>query len=144
MKPLVWFRIAAVLILLFAVGHTLGFLAFRPSTAEGRAVWLAMNSVRFAEGRSTFSYGEFYVGFGLFITAFQLFAAWLVWLLGSMARQGAAGVCVIAWGMFALQIVGIGLSLRYFSAGPGVLSVMTAACLALAAIFNRRSAVAIE
>jgi hypothetical protein len=137
-----WFRITAILILLFAVGHTFGFLAFRPSTTDGRAVWLAMNSVSFAEGHSTFSYGEFYLGFGLFITAFQLFAAWLAWLVGSMARQGAAGVRAIAWGMFALQIVGIGLSLRYFSAGPGVLSAMTAACLAMAAIFNRRSAVA--
>ena len=143
MKPVVWFRITAVVILLFAVGHTFGFLAFRPSTTEGRAVWLAMNSVRFAEGHSTFSYGGFYTGFGLSITAFQLFAAWLAWLLGSMARQSAAAVCSIAWGMFALQIVGIGLSLEYFSAGPAVLSAMAAACLAMAAISNRRSAVAI-
>jgi hypothetical protein len=137
----------AVFLLLFAAGHTFGFLAFRPSTTEGRAVWLAMNSVRFAEGHSTFSYGGFYTGFGLTITAFQLFAAWLAWLLGSMARQSAArqsaaAVRPIAWGMFALQIVGIGLSLKYFSAGPAVLSALAAVCLAIAATANRRSAVA--
>ena len=143
MKSVVWFRIAAVVILLFAVGHTFGFLAFRPSTTEGRAVWLAMNSVRFAEGRSTFSYGEFYVGFGLFITAFQLFAAWFAWLLGSMAQESAPRVCAIAWGMFTLQIVETGLSLRYFSGGPAVLSAMAAASLAMAAVSHRRSAVAI-
>jgi hypothetical protein len=143
MKPVVWFRITAVVILLFAVGHTFGFLAFRPSTTEGRAVWLVMNSVRFAEGHSTFSYGGFYVGFGLFITAFQLFAAWFAWLLGSMAQESAPRVCAIAWGMFTLQLVEIGLSLRYFSGGPAVLSAMAAASLAMAAVSHRRSAVAI-
>lgn len=41
------YRIAAGVLLLFAVGHTLGFLTFRPASAEGLAVYDAMNSVRF-------------------------------------------------------------------------------------------------
>ena len=141
MKPVVWCRIAAVVMLLFAVGHTFGFLAFRPPTAEGLAVWASMNSVRFSVGHATFSYGGFYRGFGLFIAAFQIFAAWLLWFLGSMARRGAADARAIAWGMFALQIVEVGLSLRYFSAGPAMLSAMTAVCLAMAAVSMRRSPV---
>ncbi len=141
MRPIVWFRIAAVLLLVFAVGHTFGFLSFQPSTAEGRAVWAAMNTVRFSVGHSTFSYGGFYIGFGLFVTGFQLFMAWLAWQLGSMSRRGARDARTIAWGMLAVQIVGVALSLRYFSAGPAVFSAMTALSLTAAVVSMRPSAV---
>ncbi|WP_434557129.1 LIC_13387 family protein [Tunturiibacter empetritectus] len=98
MRAAAWFRAAAVVLLLFAVGHTYGFLAFRPDTAEGRAVWEAMNSVRFSAGSSTFSYGGFYKGFGLFISSLYLFGAWLAWTLGSMVRAGEMAARRIAWG----------------------------------------------
>jgi hypothetical protein len=133
-KPALWFRIAAVLMLLFAVGHTIGFLTFHPSSVEGQNVWRAMNTVRFTEGSSTFSYGDFYIGFGLFISAFQLFAAWLVWTLGSMAQRGTSGVRSIAWAMAIVQLTSLTLSLRYFAAGPAILSALTAACVIVAAL----------
>lgn len=38
MKPAVWFRVSAVVLLLFAIGHTVGFLSFRPPTADGQGV----------------------------------------------------------------------------------------------------------
>ena len=47
MNATILYRIAAVLLILFAVGHTLGFLSFKPASAEGQAVRDAMNSVRF-------------------------------------------------------------------------------------------------
>jgi hypothetical protein len=100
MRAARWFRAAAVVMLLFAVGHTYGFLVFRPDSAEGRAVWDAMNRVRFSVGNTTFSYGGFYIGFGLFISAFQVFCIWLAWTLGSMARParwqrvGLRGECL--------------------------------------------------
>ena len=141
MRARVWFRIAAVMLLFFAAGHTYGFLAFRPSSAEGREVWAAMNKVRFAEGAATFSYGAFYKGFGLSITSFQIFAAFLSWLLGSMAERGVPDTRRIAWGMFALQAWGVVLSLRYFSIGPAVLSVVTALCFLAGAISMGRTAV---
>jgi hypothetical protein len=141
MKPVVWFRVTAVLFLLFAAGHTFGFLTFRPPSEEGRNVWTAMNNVHFSVGSSTYSYGNFYLGFGLIITVFQLFEAWLSWVLGSMARRGIAEARTIAFGMIALQIFGLGLSLRYFSAGPALLSGLTAITLAIAAMLMRRTGV---
>ena len=128
MRAVLWFRIAAVILVLFAAGHTYGFLAFRPTTAEGRAVWDAMNGVRFSEGGSTFSYGDFYTGFGLTISAFQLFEAWLAWRVGSMVRRGIWDARAIALGLFGLQCVGFVLSLRYFAIGPAVLSAIAALC----------------
>ncbi len=38
MSPTLLYRIAAALLLLFAAGHTLGFLAFKPPSPEGLAV----------------------------------------------------------------------------------------------------------
>ena len=54
------YRIAAVLLVLFAAGHTLGFLSFKPPSAEGVAVRDAMTSVHFEYKGGTYSYGEFY------------------------------------------------------------------------------------
>ena len=141
MRPIVWFRVTAILFLLFAAGHTFGFLTFRPQSEEGRNVWTAMNNVHFSMGSSTFSYGNFYLGFGLTITVFQLFEAWLSWVLGSMARRGIAEARTIALGLIALQIFGLGFSLRYFSVEPALLSGLTAITLAIAAMSMRRTGV---
>ena len=126
------------LMVLFAAGHTFGFLTFDPGTAEGRAVLAAMRGTHFSVGSSTFSYGEFYLGFGLFITVFDLFAAWLAWQLGSMARRGVRDAGTIAWGMVVLQVAGMGLAWRYFSVVPAVLSLVTAVTLAMGAVSMRR------
>ena len=123
----VCFRIAAALLVLFAAGHTFGFLMFHAPTAEARGVWEAMNRVRFSDGRSSFSYADFYVGFGLFISAFLLFTAWLAWMLPSIEDRR------LAWGMVALQLVSAGIAARYFAWPPLVMSVATAACLAMGA-----------
>ena len=143
MKATTWFRITAVLMLLFAAGHTFGFLSFRATTDEGRAVFDAMNRVHFSEGHSTFSYGEFYRGFGLSITVSQLFFAWLAWTLAWMSKEGAAGVKDIAWGMVVLQLVGVLLSAKYFATIPALFSLMAAGCFAMGAMSVRKSIAAV-
>jgi hypothetical protein len=50
MKATVLYRIASGLLVLFAVGHTLGFLNFKPPSPEGLAVREAMNNVHFQSG----------------------------------------------------------------------------------------------
>ena len=140
MRPVVWFRAAAVFLLLFAAGHTVGFLGFKPPTAASQAVWSSMNSVRFVSGGSSFSYGGFYVGFGLFITLFFVCEALLAWYLGGMAQRGIREASPIAGGMVALHLIGLGLSWRYFSFGPVIMSVIVAALLSMAAFTARRSA----
>ena len=140
MRAAVWFRVTAGIMLLFAAGHTFGFLSFQPPTEEGRAVFAAMKDVHFSVGHTVFSYGGFYKGFGLSITAYQLFMAWLAWELGSMAKRGVMDVRGIAWGMVVLQLVGVGLSLLYFSVVPAAFSMVTIFTLAVAATSMRRTA----
>jgi hypothetical protein len=45
MNATLLYRIASVLLLLFALGHTVGFLKFKPPTAEGVAVRDAITNV---------------------------------------------------------------------------------------------------
>jgi len=140
MKARRWFRVSAVILLLFAIGHTSGFLTFRPPSAAGQAVFAAMNNVRFSAGGTTVSYGDFYRGFGLSISASQLFFAWLAWLLGSMAYRDPESARRIAWAMVGLQLVGLVLSLRYFSVPPAMLSIVSAVSLSMGALSIARAA----
>jgi hypothetical protein len=134
MSPTLLYRIAALLFLLFAAGHTLGFLKFTPPTAEGVAVRDAMNNVHFQIGRATFSYGGFYVGFGLYVTVYLLFSVYLAWHLGGLASRDPGAIGALGWVFFAVQLASLVLCWIYFSVPPTVLSALVAVCLGWAAL----------
>ncbi len=133
MKATWLYRIAAVLLVLFALGHTFGFLHFKPPTAEGVAVHNAMNNVTFQVRGETLSYGGFYVGFGLFVTAYLLFAAFLAWHLSGLAGKNPRLIGSLGWGLFAVQVASAALSFIYFAGPPTVFSSILAGCLGWAA-----------
>ena len=133
MKPITLYRIASVLFVLFAVGHTFGFLKFKPPTAEGLAVRDAMNNVHFQVRGSTFSYGGFYTGFGLCITIYVLFFAFLALHLGTVAESNPQAVGLLGWMLCLVQAVTLVLSWKYFSAAPAMFSAVLAVCLGWAA-----------
>jgi hypothetical protein len=133
MKATVLYRIAAVLLVLFAGGHTFGFLSFIPPSAEGRAVFDSMNSVHFEVKGSTFSYGAFYRGFGLYITVYLLFSGFLAWYLGAIAVSSPGRASTLGWALCAVQISSLVLSWTYFSAVPAAFSAAAGICLGWAA-----------
>jgi len=116
------YRISAFVLVLFAAGHTLGFMTFKAPTPEGVAVQQSMDNVRFSLGGKSLSYGDFYRGLGLFCTAYLLFNAFLAWHLGTMARNTPQAIGALGWVFFALQVVGIALSWRYFVLPPTIFS----------------------
>lgn len=132
------YRIAAVIFMLFAVGHTYGFLTMRPPSLEGRSVYDAMNSVRFALGGRSYSYGEFYRGFGLSCTVSMLFSALVAWYLAGLARSAPGAIGGLGWVLFAAQLPGVVLSFLYFGVPPMVLSTMVAVLLGCAAWLSGR------
>ncbi len=136
MKATLFYRTAAVLLLLFALGHTFGFLRFTPTTTEGRAVQSAMNNVRLVTN-ADFTYGKFYTGFGLFATAYLLFSAFLAWYLGGLTSKHPESVGALGWSFFATQLACLVLSWMYFSAVPATLSAVVAVCLGSAAWLSR-------
>jgi hypothetical protein len=137
MSPRLLYRIAAIALIFFAIGHTAGFLGFRPPTAEAAAVRASMDQVRFTVRGTELSYGGFYVGFGLFVTLYLLFAAFLAWRLGTLATHAPAAIGALGWSLFAVQLGSFALSWIYFSAAPAVLSALVAACLGCAAWQHR-------
>jgi hypothetical protein len=125
----VWlYRIASALLVVFAVLHTVGFLGFQPPTPEGRAVLESMNTVHFQLGGKSFSYGEFYQAFGLFVTIYMLFAAYVAWLLSRTPMKS------LGWALFVVQVAGLVLAVVYFSAPQISFSGVLAACTGWAAL----------
>jgi hypothetical protein len=119
-----------VLLILFAAGHTAGFLTFKPNTAQAAAVREAMDRVPLQSGHT---YGGIYVGFGLYISALLLFSALLAWSLGGLTAKMAQALGGLAWGFFAMQLVSLALSYLYFGAPPAVFSALVALCVGGAA-----------
>jgi hypothetical protein len=134
-KPL--YRIAAVLFVLFAAGHTAGFLSFRPVAADALAVMEGMNRVRFDMGGAEATFMGFYRGFGLFVSAYLLFAAFLSWVLGNATGGEVAVARNLAWGLFVVQLVNIALCLHYFGPVQAIFAVACAAAVGGAAAQTR-------
>ena len=79
MRASVFYRIAAVLLLLFEAGHTSGFPWSDPTWGVDLG---SMRSTHFYIMGFSRTYWDFYVGFGLFVSAFLLLAVVLAWQLG--------------------------------------------------------------
>ena len=132
MKAPIFYRIAAVLLLLFALGHTIGF---RQSDPQWRVDTLlaSMRSIHFDIQGFSRSYWDFFTGFGLFVTVFLLLAAVLAWQLGGLPAETLTHMRSIAWALslgFAVITV---LSWRYFFVVPIVFSFLITVCLMAAA-----------
>jgi hypothetical protein len=138
MSATLLYRIAAFVFVLFALGHTYGFLSLRAPTAEARAVLDAMNTVHFEIGGRDFTYGGFYRGFGLSCTVSMALSAFLSWHLGELARTAPRTIGELGWAFFAAQLAGVVLSFLYFGLPPMVLFALTAAVVGLAAFLAGR------
>lgn len=137
MTSSLFYRIAAVLILLFAVGHTVGFLQSDPSWGVD-SLLSSMKSIHVNIQGFSRSYWEFFVGFGLLVSVFLLFAAVLAWQLGGVAAEALARMRVIAWAFALCFAVITVLSWRYFFALPLVFSILITVCLSLAAWISKK------
>jgi hypothetical protein len=122
---------------LFAAGHTLGFLRFKPPTPEGVAVRDSMAGVRFSVGGRTYTYAGFYKGFGLFVTAYLLFSAFLAWHCGDLARSAPSSLGALGWAFFAVEVATLVLSAIYFFPVTAVFSAVVALCLGAGAWLGR-------
>jgi hypothetical protein len=137
-KPTLLYRIAAVLYVLLAAAHTVGFQRFVPPTADGVAVRDAMFNTHFALHGGTFSYGGFYMGFGISVGIYMLFAAFLAWHLGSLAKRDPSAIGALGIVFCAMQVAQLVICLAYFFTAPIVFESVIALVLALAAWGVRR------
>jgi hypothetical protein len=137
-KAPIFYRIASVLLLLFAAGHTLGFRKIDPAWGADSLVG-SMQAVRFDVQGFSRTYWDFYVGFGLFVSVFLVFAAILAWQLGGLAPKTLALMRGPAWSLVICFAAVTILSWRYFFIAPIVFAVLITVCLTAAAWLSAKA-----
>ena len=89
MKASLFYRIAAALLLLFAIGHTLGFRQSDPSWGVD-ALLGSMRSIHFDVQGFSRTYWDLFFAAGFSVGMFYFFAAILAWQLGGLPARPSA------------------------------------------------------
>jgi hypothetical protein len=132
MKASLFYRIAAVLLLFFAVGHTLGFRQSDPNWGVDTLL-ASMRSIHFDVQGFSRTYWDLFVAAGLSVGVFYLFAATLAWQLGGLPLETLALMRGTAWA-FAVCFAAITVvSWRHLFILPIVFSMVITVCLIAAA-----------
>jgi hypothetical protein len=132
MRASMFYRIAAVLLLLFAVGHTLGFRQSDPQWGVD-ALLGSMRSIHFDVQGFNRTYWDLFVAAGFSVGVFYLFAAILAWQLGGLPAATLALMRGTSWA-FVLCFTAITVvSWRYLFILPIVFSIVITVCLTAAA-----------
>jgi hypothetical protein len=132
MKASMLYRIAAVLLFLFAVGHTLGFSQSDPTWGVD-ALLSSMRSIHFDVLGFNRTYWDLFVAAGFSVGVFYLFAAILAWQLGGLPAATLALMRGTAWA-FALAFAAItAVSWKYLFTIPIAFSIAITVCLTAAA-----------
>ena len=130
MTPTRLFRIGSILLFVAAAGNTYGLMVFWH--VAGR-----MPSVRFPWGHSGFSYAQVVLGHELFASMCVLFAAYLTWHLGTLARTTPQAIGALGWLLFVCQLAGFYVSLVFLSGFVRILSAVIAICIGWANLLVR-------
>ena len=132
MKASTLYRIAAVLLLLFAIGHTLGFRQSDPRWGVD-ALLASMRSIHFDVQGFNRTYWDLFLAAGFSVGILYFFAAILAWQLGGLPPETVARMRVTSWA-FALCFAAITVvSWRYLFIVPIVFSGVITVCLISAA-----------
>jgi hypothetical protein len=132
MKASLLFRIASVLLILFAIGHTLGFRRVDPRWGVDSLI-NQLRSTRFNVQGFSRTYWDFFTGFGLFVTILLLFAAIVSWQIGGLPRESLSALSLTTWSLAACFVIVTFLSYQHFFIVPVIFSGAIAVCLILAA-----------
>jgi hypothetical protein len=138
MKASLFYRIAAVLLLFFAVGHTLGFRQSDPNWGVD-ALLASMRSIHFDVHGFRRTYWDLFVAAGFSIGVFYFFAAILAWQLGGLPAETLARMRGTAWAFAACFAAISVVSWRYLFILPIVFSLVITVCLIAAAWLSARS-----
>jgi hypothetical protein len=137
MKASMYYRIAAVLLLLLAVGHTLGFRQSDPAWGVD-ALLTAMRSLHFDVQGFSRTYWDLFQAAGFCVGVFYFFAAILAWQLSSLPATTLGLMRGTAWA-FALCFAAITVvSWKYLFVLPIVFSTMITLCLVAAAWLSEK------
>src|SRR6266550_756212 len=132
MKASMFYRIAAVLLLLFAVGHTLGFRQSDPKWGVD-ALLGSMRSIHFDVQGFNRTYWDLFVAAGFSVGVLYLFDAVLAWQFGGLPAETLAVMRVTSWDLALCFAVITFVSWRYLFIIPIGCSRAITVCLTVAA-----------
>jgi hypothetical protein len=128
MKASLSYKIASILLLLFAIGHTWGFRQIDPRW-QISSVIQSLQSTHFNANGFDRTYWDFFVGFGLFVSVLLIFASLVAWQFSRLSPETLASLRLAAWGFAVCFALVAYLSWRYFFAIPVVFSLAILLCL---------------
>ena len=132
MSPSLLYRVASALLVLFGLGHQLGFRQVDPGWGVDSAIG-ALKATQFQVQGMTRTYWDFFSGLGFFVTVLLFFSAVLAFQLAGLSKESLRSLRLVTWA-FALSFVVVALlTWRYFFIAPLVLSSLVALCLLMAA-----------
>lgn len=132
MKASILYRIASVLLFIFALGHTLGFRQSDPGWGADSMLSL-MHSLHFGVQGFHRSYWDIFSAAGFALGIFYFFAAALAWQLAGLPASTVESMRLTAWA-FALCFAAITVvSCLLLFALPIVFSAVITLCLSAAA-----------
>ena len=118
--------------LLFAAGHTFGFRQIDPAWGVDPLIQ-SMKSIHFNANGSDRTYWDFFVGFGLVVTALMVFSAIVAWQFSNLRAETLAEMRIGAWGfVFCFGAVAC-VSWLYVFLVPAIFAVSILLCLTAAA-----------
>jgi hypothetical protein len=134
------FRLASGLLVLYALGHTMGAVVAVPSFGIASDTVVAlMQSVHVRSQGADCTWYGFYRGFGVMVTAFFLLSAVLAWHLGGLTLRAQRDLAPVAWTLFASHLAGAVVTWVYFFPAPIVFSTLIATLLGFACLRSHRS-----
>jgi hypothetical protein len=136
-KASVLYRIAAVLLLLFSVGHTLGFRQSDPTWGVDTLLG-SMRSIHFDVQGFSRTYWDLFVAAGFSVGVFYLFAAALAWQLGSLSADTLAVMRTTVWALALCFAAITVVSWTFLFVLPIVFSTLITVCLTGAAWLSAR------
>src|SRR4029079_454808 len=132
MKSSLAYRVAAGLLLLFAIGHTFSFSLVDPAWGLDNMLG-QMRSIRFGIGGIQRTYWDFYLGSGLTVGVLYLFSAVLALQLGSLRPEALRELRLVPLA-FPLPFAGVAaVSFIHLFLIPIAFSTAITVCLAVGA-----------
>jgi hypothetical protein len=136
MTPKLLLRIAAGVVLFFALGHSMGhFTRKNLSTPEAKTVYRVMEEFKFPIGSQMRSYDEFYEGMSLNLIITLLTITALLWVMSNISSQHPKIGIQILWPLLFCLSAFSATGFLYFFTLPA-LTCFIAGILILVTIFR--------
>ena len=137
-KASILYRISSVLMLLLAVGHTLGFRQSDPEWGVDTLLG-SMRSLHFDVQGFSRTYWDLFLAAGFSVGIFYGFSAVLAWQLGRLPAETLARLRGTTWALTVCFAAITAVSWTYLFIVPIVMALLITGCLAAAAWLSAKT-----